>query len=46
LIKTLRWLIVFVAAAVVAYLLMSSRGGRTERTTHIVMDPAVAAAPR
>jgi hypothetical protein len=40
--KTVRWLIVFVAAAVVAYLLLSRPGARADRQTHIVMDPAVA----
>jgi osmotically-inducible protein OsmY len=40
--KTLRWLIVFVASAVVVYLLLSTPGARADRTTHIVMDPAVA----
>jgi hypothetical protein len=40
--KTLRWLIVFVAAAVVAYLLLSRPGARADRTTHIVVDPPVA----
>jgi hypothetical protein len=40
--KTVRWLIVFVAAAAVVYLLLSRPGARADRTTHIVMDPAVA----
>jgi osmotically-inducible protein OsmY len=43
--KTLRWLIVFVAAAVVVYLLLSRPGARPDRQTHIVMDSVVAAAP-
>jgi hypothetical protein len=40
--KTVRWLIVFVAAAVVVYLLLSTPGARADRTMHVVMDPAVA----
>ena len=41
--KTLRWLIVFVAAAVVAYLLLSKPGARANRQSHPASDPAVAA---
>ena len=33
--KTVRWLILFIAAAIVAYLLLSTRGTRADRTTHI-----------
>ncbi len=40
--KTLHWLIVFAAAAVVTYLLLSTPGARADRNTQIVMDPAIA----
>jgi hypothetical protein len=40
--KTFRWLIVFVAAAIVAYLLLSTPGRHADRNTQIVMDAAVA----
>jgi hypothetical protein len=36
--KTVRWLILFVAAAVVAYLLLSTQLTRADRTTHIPQD--------
>jgi hypothetical protein len=44
--KTLRWLIVIVAAAIVTYLLLSTPGRRAERNTQIVMEPVVAENPR
>ena len=37
--KTLRWLIVFVAAAIVAYLLLSTPGRHADRNTQIVVEP-------
>jgi len=40
--KRLRWLIVFVVAAIVTYLLLSTPGRRADRNTQIVMDPVVA----
>jgi hypothetical protein len=40
--KTLRWLIVFVAAAIVTYLLLSTSAARADRNTQIVMDLATA----
>ncbi len=41
-IKTLRWLIVFVGAAIVTYLLLSTPRGRASHYTQTVREPAVA----
>ena len=43
--KTLRWLIVLVAAAIVTYLLLSTSAARADRNTQVVTDPATAAMP-
>jgi hypothetical protein len=40
--KTLRWLILFVAVAVVTYLLLSRPGARADRNPQIGVDPTVA----
>lgn len=37
--KTLRWLIVFVAAAIVAYLLLTTPARQADRNTRIVAEP-------
>ena len=39
--RTLRWLIVFVGAAIVAYLLLSTPGRHADRNTQLVVRPAV-----